>query len=83
MSSKTTPLSEKLNIPNDTLILGLVALQAFTVTGVLVTGRLARKRRLELVNVNEKLRLVRPCPPVPCHAPGAHHVFMQQLPRLW
>ena len=69
MSSKTTPLSEKLNIPNDTLILGLIALQAFTVTGVLVTGRLARKRRLELVNVNEKLRLVRPCPCVPCHAP--------------
>lgn len=59
MSSQTSPLAEKLGVPNDTLVLGLVALQLFTVTGTFVTGRLARKRRVELVTVNEKLRLVR------------------------
>ena len=59
VSSRPSPIADKLGVPNDVLLLGLAALNAVTLIGVTITGRLARKRRVELASVNEKLRLVR------------------------
>jgi hypothetical protein len=63
VSDKRSPLADKLNVPNDVLVIGLITTQAITLIGSLVTGGLARRRRLELVVVNEKLRKARnACP---------------------
>lgn len=47
-------------IPPSTLVAGLVCVQAVTLVGSLVGGHLARKRRIEVEQLNSKLREVRP-----------------------
>jgi hypothetical protein len=61
----------------DTMVLGLVAAQVITLTGSLVGGHLARKRRLDLVHVNVKLRAVSPPYPA-CHNPLSLTSMKQQ-----
>ena len=59
MSDRVSPLSERLGVPNDVLLGGLMLTQAITLVGSYTTGTLARKRRVKLAQVNSKLRTVR------------------------
>jgi hypothetical protein len=51
-------IADKLHVPSDGLVLGLIAANVITLAGSMVTGRLARNRRLELADLNSKLRAV-------------------------
>lgn len=59
VSDRVSPLSERLGVPNDVLLGGLMLTQAITLVGSYTTGTLARKRRVKLAQVNSKLRTVR------------------------
>lgn len=52
-------IADRLHVSSDGLVLGLVAANVITLVGSMVTGRLARDRRLQLAEVNSKLRSVR------------------------